>query len=85
MPKAEQSSSTKADVKFAPQSLSNFAGMPNTVINHSYRICVMVLAFWSLVMKAMAYLMKWSVRTKTFLMLGVLLSSMVVLMLVKST
>ena len=37
MPKAEQSSSTKADVKFAPRSLSNFAGVPNTVINHSYR------------------------------------------------
>ena len=45
----------------------------------------MVLAFWSLVTKAMAYLMKWSVRTKTFLMLGGLLSSMVVSMLVKST
>ena len=50
-----------------------------------YKIYVTVLAFCSLVTKAMAYLMKWSVRTKSFLMLGGLLSSMVILMLVKST
>ena len=30
MPNTEQSSSTNAEVKFAPQSLSSLAGMPNT-------------------------------------------------------
>ena len=70
MPNAEQSSSTNAEVKFAPLSLSNLAGMPNTEINHSNNIRVRVLAFWSLVTNAMEYLVKWSVITNTFFMLG---------------
>ena len=35
MPKAAQSSSTRADVKFAPLSLSSFAGTPKIAIKHS--------------------------------------------------
>ena len=85
MPKAEQSSSTRAEVKFAPWSLSSLAGAPNMEMNCLLRICTTVFAFWSLVTKAITYLVKWSVRTRMFLTLGSWFSSMVVSMLVKST
>ena len=45
MPKAKQSSSTNAEVKFTPLALSILAGVPNTKMNHSYSIRVTVLAF----------------------------------------
>ena len=77
--------STSAKVKFAPLSLSNLAGTPNTEMNRSYSIHVTVLAFWSLVINAIEYLVKWSVMTSIFFMLGGWFNSIVVSMLVKST
>ena len=76
---------TSTEVKLAPWSLSSFAGTPNTTINLSYNILATVLAVWSLVMMARAYHVKWSVMTRTFFVLGSLLSSIVDSMLVKST
>ena len=85
MPNVEHSSITNTEVKLAPQSLNNFAGAPNTAMNLSHSTLATVLAVWSLVMMAKVYLVKWSVMTKTFFMLGGLLSSIVDSMLVKST
>ena len=59
--------------------------LSNPVNNRCILIHATIFAFWSLVTNAITYLVKWSVRTKIFVMLGGWLSSMVVSMLVKST
>ena len=77
-------SSTRVEVKFAPRSLKNLVGSPNTAMNLLYNTLVMVFLVWSFVTTANAYLVKCSVMTRMFLMQSGLFSSIIDSTLVKS-